>query len=359
MCSNPKAPDGTPCNDGNACTGATGDADSCHAGMCNGGDPTVCSASDQCHVAGTCDPATGACSNPNAPDGTPCNDGNACTAPGGDTLPDRRLHRRRTRPSAPPPISATSPAPAIPRRARARTRTPPTARRATTATPAPRRTRHLPGRRLHRRQPGRLRRLRPVPRRRAPAIRDRRVLESRRARRHAVQRRQRLHRQTATRCQAGACTGGEPVVCTASDQCHTRGTCDPATGACSNPNAPNGTRLQRRQRLHRQTGTGDSCRTASAPAANPVVCTASDQCHAAGTCDPATGVCSNPNAAERHALQRRQRLHPDRHLPDGRLHAARNPSSAPPPEQCHVAGTCNPGDRRLLEPERARWDHLH
>ena len=38
-----------------------------------------CVASDACHRAGTCDPATGACSNPVAPDGGSCSDGNACT----------------------------------------------------------------------------------------------------------------------------------------------------------------------------------------------------------------------------------------------------------------------------------------
>ncbi|XXF75415.1 hypothetical protein P2318_20350 [Myxococcaceae bacterium GXIMD 01537] len=39
----------------------------------------VCTASDQCHGVGTCDPATGQCSNPTAADGTVCTDGNACT----------------------------------------------------------------------------------------------------------------------------------------------------------------------------------------------------------------------------------------------------------------------------------------
>src|SRR5262249_50637624 len=62
-------PDGTTCNDGNACT--TGDV--CTSGTC-GGTPKVCTASDQCHVPGTCDPTTGVCSNPTATNGTPCND---------------------------------------------------------------------------------------------------------------------------------------------------------------------------------------------------------------------------------------------------------------------------------------------
>lgn len=38
-----------------------------------------CVASDACHRAGTCDPATGACSNPVAPDGGSCSDKNGCT----------------------------------------------------------------------------------------------------------------------------------------------------------------------------------------------------------------------------------------------------------------------------------------
>jgi RHS repeat-associated protein len=112
---------GTPCNDGNACT----QTDTCQSGACVGGNPVTCQASDSCHVAGTCNSTTGTCSNPAAANGTTCNDGNACT-------------------------------------------------------------------------------------------------------------------QTDA-CQAGVCTGANPVTCTASDACHTAGTCDPTTGACSNPVAANGT----------------------------------------------------------------------------------------------------------------------
>jgi hypothetical protein len=68
-------PNGTACNDGNACT----QTDTCQAGSCVGTNPKVCGASDQCHVAGTCAPATGLCSNPVSPNGTACSDGNACT----------------------------------------------------------------------------------------------------------------------------------------------------------------------------------------------------------------------------------------------------------------------------------------
>jgi uncharacterized repeat protein (TIGR01451 family) len=65
-----------PCDDGNACTVN----DTCGGGSCQGGAPVVCTASDQCHVAGTCDPGSGACSNPAAPDGTTCDDGNPGTS---------------------------------------------------------------------------------------------------------------------------------------------------------------------------------------------------------------------------------------------------------------------------------------
>jgi hypothetical protein len=39
----------------------------------------TCGASDRCHVAGSCNPLNGSCSNPAAPDATACNDGNAGT----------------------------------------------------------------------------------------------------------------------------------------------------------------------------------------------------------------------------------------------------------------------------------------
>ena len=66
--------EGNACSDGNACT----QTDTCQSGACVGGDPVVCTASDQCHVAGTCNPVTGVCSSPPAASGTPCNDGLGC-----------------------------------------------------------------------------------------------------------------------------------------------------------------------------------------------------------------------------------------------------------------------------------------
>jgi hypothetical protein len=54
---------GTACDDGNACT----QTDTCQAGVCTGGNPVTCTALDQCHTAGTCNPTTGICSNPLIP----------------------------------------------------------------------------------------------------------------------------------------------------------------------------------------------------------------------------------------------------------------------------------------------------
>jgi hypothetical protein len=45
--------------------------------LCNN---VTCSALDQCHAAGTCDPTTGMCGNPAKADGTTCDDGSSLTA---------------------------------------------------------------------------------------------------------------------------------------------------------------------------------------------------------------------------------------------------------------------------------------
>jgi hypothetical protein len=75
-CFYPIKPNGTACNDGDACT----QSDACQSGLCMGTTPVVCAPLDQCHDAGVCDTSTGVCSTPVKPNGTACNDGNACTA---------------------------------------------------------------------------------------------------------------------------------------------------------------------------------------------------------------------------------------------------------------------------------------
>ena len=86
VCSNPAASNGTACNDGNACT----QTDTCESGVCTGSNPITCAPAGQCSVAGTCNPSTGVCSNPAAPNGTTCNDGN-----GNDRPEARRFDRAR------------------------------------------------------------------------------------------------------------------------------------------------------------------------------------------------------------------------------------------------------------------------
>jgi hypothetical protein len=227
ICSNPNAPNGTACGDGNACT----QTDTCQAGACVGGNPIVCTAIDQCHVAGTCDGSTGVCSNPSAPDGTVCGDGNACT-------------------------------------------------------------------------------------------------------------------QTDT-CQAGACAGGNPIVCTAIDQCHAPGVCDPASGVCSDPSAPDGTACI--------DGNGctqtDVCVEGACVGGNPVVCTASDQCHDPGVCNPASGVCSNPPRPDGTACGDGNACTQTDACLAGAC-VGGNPIVCTASDQCHDAGVCDSGTGVCSDPAR-------
>lgn len=73
-CQHNNVENGTSCEDGNLCTSGS----TCQSGSCQGGSEVTCSASDSCHNAGTCDPQTGACSNPEKEDGSACGDGDAC-----------------------------------------------------------------------------------------------------------------------------------------------------------------------------------------------------------------------------------------------------------------------------------------
>jgi formylglycine-generating enzyme required for sulfatase activity len=94
-------------------------------------------------------------------------------------------------------------------------------------------------------------------------------------------------------CKNGTCTQTtDIVVCSPLDQCHLAGTCAAATGLCSNPVGNEGVLCN---------DDGNKCNGISTcktgvcnVTTKPVVCTAADACHVAGTCTPATGVCTNP-----------------------------------------------------------------
>ncbi len=74
---------GNPCDDADDCT----QVDVCQSGVCSGSKPVQCTAQDECHDVGNCDPQTGACDDPEMPDGTPCANGTChggvCVGEGG------------------------------------------------------------------------------------------------------------------------------------------------------------------------------------------------------------------------------------------------------------------------------------
>jgi hypothetical protein len=214
VCSNPTVNQDTPCNDGNPCTFG----DICVSGVC-AGVVITCSASDPCHEPGTCNPSTGVCSNPAAGSGTACDDGNACTT--GDV------------------------------------------------------------------------------------------------------------------CTAGVC-GGAAVTCSASDPCHEPGTCNPSTGVCSNPTAGDGTVCNDGNACT----SGDLC-TGGACAGVAVRCAAADACHTAGTCNPANGTCSSPPAASGMACGSTNKC-VGALLCDGSGNCVQQPAPVIDTSNPCVLGSCNP-----------------
>ncbi|MCP3105122.1 hypothetical protein LZ198_40270 [Myxococcus sp. K15C18031901] len=92
-------------------------------------------------------------------------------------------------------------------------------------------------------------------------------------------------------CQAGVCRGGDVLQCPAGDGCRTASTCQPWTGRCSTP-------LKLADGLPCDDGDActllDVCRAGTCVGGSPVVCAVEDACLMPGTCDPATGTCSDP-----------------------------------------------------------------
>ncbi|HVY32684.1 MAG TPA: hypothetical protein VHB79_39380 [Polyangiaceae bacterium] len=278
----PKA-NGTTCDDGNKCTLGS----SCQAGVCKGQTPVVCTASDQCHSAGSCDPATGACSNPAKANGVTCNDGNACTqtdtcqsgvCTGSNAVvcaASDQCHSAGTCDTASGLCSN-------------------------------------------------------------PAKKNGSTCDDSSA-----------CTQTDT-CQGGVCVGASPVTCTASDQCHSAGTCDPKDGSCSNPAKTDGSACNDGT-LCTQT---DTCQSGVCTGSKPVVCTVSDQCHTAGTCDGATGTCSNPAKKDGTACNDSSACTKTDTCVSG-VCTGSAPVTCTASDQCHSAGTCDPKDGTCSNPAKA------
>src|SRR5204862_6223641 len=97
-----------------------------------------------------------------------------------------------------------------------------------------------------------------------------------------------LPRSVAARAPAGSAP--TPVPCAAADQCHAAGVCDPATGTCSNPAKPDGAACDDGSACTRT----DTCQAGTCTGTNPVVCAPADQCHTAGRFHSTNVTCSNP-----------------------------------------------------------------
>ncbi len=83
------------------------------------------------------------------------------------------------------------------------------------------------------------------------------------------------------------------VVCPAAAACQVAA-CDPATGACLTSPVADGLDCDD----HDGCTSSDHCAAGTCVAGAPLVCQAQDQCHADGTCDPASGACSTPAVAD-------------------------------------------------------------
>ncbi len=272
---------GTTCNDSNACT--TGET--CQAGVCGAGTAVTCSAADTCHTVGACVPATG-CPAPVAKaDNTACNDSNACTtgetchagvcnAGTAVTCTTDQCHT----------VGACVPATGCPAAvAKANGTTCNDANACTTGETCQAGTCgsgaavtctgadacHTVGA--------------CVPATGCPAA----VAKANGATCNDAN-----ACTTGETCQSGVCGSGTAVTCT-TDQCHTIGACVPATGCPAAVAKANGAACNDANACT----TGEACQAGVCSGGNLKVCTASDQCHVAGTCAPATGLCSNPAAA--------------------------------------------------------------
>ncbi|MBI4508286.1 MAG: CRTAC1 family protein [Deltaproteobacteria bacterium] len=197
----------------------------CRHGACDGGAPLKCGAVDSCHEAGQCDPSRGCLVGAPKNSGS-CNDGNACTEE--DTCRDGKCRGRE--------ITCTASDACV------------------QVVGCDART----GKCLEA----------PVPN--GVSCDDRNACT------------------LGTTCQNGACAGGRMVTCQPKDDCHAEGTCDPVTGACSNPIKADGTTCNDGNLCTQK----DRCVAGACTGADEVACEAPAECKEPGTCNPATGTCS-------------------------------------------------------------------
>ncbi len=279
-CSNPTKKDGTACDDASKCT----TTDTCQAGACKSASTVTCTASDQCHTAGVCDPKSGTCSNPDKIDGTLCNDGKTCTtgdkcAAGacvGGALPCADALGCSVD-SCVEPTGCSHDLSKCSCTADADCNTDPCVKGRTCDTNAGKCTAGTPVDCSALTDGCNTGKCDATGACKAVPVTDSIGCDD---------------KNLCTRtdaCSAGKCVG-TLVTCTASDQCHNVGSCDSTTGNCSNPAKTDGSACTDSNACTKT----DTCKTGTCTPGSLVVCTASDQCHNAGTCDISTGACSNP-----------------------------------------------------------------
>jgi hypothetical protein len=278
QCTTAAVTNGTACTSSNHCLSNT----TCQSGVCTGTSLVCPPAADSCHLQASCDPSTGQCpAQAPAPDGTACNDGKACTS--GDachsgvcsgTVNCPAQDQCHVAGACDANGQCTSPA-------------------------APEGT----------------------------ACNDNKACT------------------TGDACHSGVCAG--TVSCPAQGQCHLAGSCD-ATGGCTNPLAQDGTACNDNNACTQT----DACQSGACIGSNPVVCTASDQCHTAGACDPSSGACSNPIAVNGTACNDNNACTQTDSCQNGTCTGS-NPVTCAPPGVCQLAGTCNPSSGACTYPSKA------
>src|SRR5439155_1642132 len=128
-----------------------------------------------------------------------------------------------------------------------------------------------------------------------------------------------------------------PVVCPASDSCHSAGTCDPGTGTCSDPPKQIGASCDDGNPCTRT----DACESGTYVGTNPVVCAPPNACHDAGTCSPSTGLCtSQPRIDGSPCDDANACTRSD--ICEAGVCRGSDPVVCAPSGQCHDAGTCAP-----------------
>lgn len=137
-------------------------------------------------------------------------------------------------------------------------------------------------------------------------------------------------------CQAGKCVGFDPISCSALDDCHSIGVCDPKTGNCSNPPKSDGTNCDDQNACTQL----DSCQAGVCIGSNPITCTALDQCHNVGTCNTSTGICSNPNKTNGTSCNDSNSCTQTDTCQSG-ICTGSNPVTCTALDNCHNVGTCN------------------